>query len=103
MSSARLFRLPGISRVGMREGTGGGKQRKRGREDKTFLSGGEARTVWTRQLAPRPDSSPGQKAGLREGTRGGPESRDPRPCYSHVLLAQDLGSHKPRHSPSALS
>ena len=110
MSLARLFRhLPwdfwgwGGEEEGEREGGS-----RRGREKRRKWKGEEKGKTRPSSLAeklekcepggcPRLNPNGAQKAGLREGTRKAPDSRDPR--GPDTLLAQDLASHEPRRSP----
>lgn len=39
------------------------------------------------------------RAGLRERSREAPDSRDPRPCSSHTILAQNLGHRAKKDTP----
>lgn len=100
--SKAIQTLPGISRVGWgkaqvegSKGRGEGKTRASSLVEKLEQYGPGS-------LNQDPILALGRKL-VWERELGGPWVQGFRPCYSHVLLAQDLGSHKPRHSPSALS
>lgn len=86
--------VAGIPGFGEKKGNWKGKGEKRGmewgereegsreggreKEGKTLLFGRETGKMWAQQGA-------AQTAGLREGPRETPDSRDPRPCYSPTL------------------